>query len=226
MNKILWQNGAPFSGQFDDIYYSTESGLEESKHVFLGGNNLQQRWQNISDNFTIIETGFGTGLNFFAAWDLWKNSASASAKLHYISIEKYPLTADDIATTANIWPQLSPYIKEFCEQYPLDFTQSCILHVGYNITLELLFCDVAAAISQIKTQADAWFLDGFSPAKNPDMWNENLYNNIARLTKSGGTFATFTCAGDVRRGLQQAGFAVDKVKGFGKKRTMLAGGFR
>jgi tRNA 5-methylaminomethyl-2-thiouridine biosynthesis bifunctional protein len=221
-NKINWQDGVPFSEQFGDVYFSTESGLEESNHVFLDGNNLKQRWQKLTSDFTVIETGFGTGLNFFAAWDLWRKS-SPSRKLHYLSIEKYPLSADDIAKSANLWPLLAPYIKEFCAGYPHDFNQNCVLHLSDNITLELLFCDARDALTQITTKADAWFLDGFSPAKNPDMWNDNLYQHMAQLTKSGGTFSTFTCAGAVRRGLQEAGFTVEKVKGFGKKRTMLRG---
>jgi tRNA 5-methylaminomethyl-2-thiouridine biosynthesis bifunctional protein len=220
--KITWQDGVPFSPEFGDIYFSKESGLAETNHVFLSGNNLPTRWQN-RQNFTIIETGFGTGLNFFATWKLWQETAAPKAVLNYISIEKYPLTADEIRKAISLWPELDVYVEEFCSHYTnKSALQNHKLNDG-RINLTLIFDDVATALPHLQTAADAWFLDGFAPAKNPQMWNDDLYKEMARLTSNEGTFATFTAAGAVRRGLHAHGFSVEKVAGFGMKRHILTG---
>jgi tRNA 5-methylaminomethyl-2-thiouridine biosynthesis bifunctional protein len=217
--KITWQDGIPFSEEFGDIYFSKESGLEETNHVFLHGNNLPARWQT-HQNFTIIETGFGTGLNFFATCKLWHGTAPTGAALNYISIEKYPLTADEIRKAISLWPELNSYVEEFCKNSQ-NINQANLC--DGRITINVLYGDVKDELPKLGTKADAWFLDGFAPSKNPAMWNEDLYKQMARLTKTGGTFATFTAAGDVRRGLQAQGFNVEKVAGFGQKRHVLKG---
>lgn len=216
MNHIIWKDSNPTSTIFDDIYFSADGGLEESNYVFIDGNNLQQRWQNLNGDFTIIETGFGTGLNFFVAYQLWQ-SLNISGTLNYISIEKFPLSKEDIRKTITIYPKLSTILDKFLEQYPSSFIQI------ENSNISLFFEDIKTALPKINSQADAWFLDGFSPAKNPDMWCEQLYQAMSELTKQSGTFATFTSAGYVRRGLQEHNFQVEKKKGFGRKRVMLVG---
>lgn len=226
MSKTLsWKDGVPFSIIYDDIYFSLESGLSEATHVFINGNKLPERWAHASGDFTIIETGFGTGLNFFTAWKLWQEY-NPSFKLNFISIEKHPLSVADITAAIGLWPEFAEYLTEFSRQYPQNPQGEASLgFAGGNIKLKLIFSDVNEALPKLKTKADAWFLDGFSPAKNPDMWNDLLYQSMERLTNSSGTFATFTASGEVRRGLAAHGFDVIKTAGFGKKRHILVGSF-
>jgi tRNA 5-methylaminomethyl-2-thiouridine biosynthesis bifunctional protein len=220
---IIWKDGVPVSDIYGDIYFSKESGLEETNHVFLNGNNLSQRWTEIKNDFHIIETGFGTGLNFFAAWDLWNKAANGS-KLYFTSIEKHPLSISDIRQAISLWPQFDLQLNEFAEQYPAIQTGRSTLKLNNNnIHLTLLWGDVNNTLQTLNIKADAWFLDGFSPAANPDMWNDNLYKYMAELTNTGGSFATFTAVGNVRRGLQEHGFFVQKVVGYGQKRHILIG---
>ncbi|MFW5393487.1 bifunctional tRNA (5-methylaminomethyl-2-thiouridine)(34)-methyltransferase MnmD/FAD-dependent 5-carboxymethylaminomethyl-2-thiouridine(34) oxidoreductase MnmC [Yersinia sp. 2544 StPb PI] len=232
---LSWnEQGTPVSEQFGDIYFSNEDGLEETHYVFLKGNGFPERFiQHPRDNCIFAETGFGTGLNFLT---LWRDFAQfkqqhASAKLqrlHYISFEKYPLQVADLAAAHDRWPELAFFAEQLRAQWPLPLA-GChrILLAQGSITLDLWFGDVNTLLPQLdaslNNQVDAWFLDGFAPAKNPDMWNDMLFNAMARMARPGGTFATFTAAGFVRRGLQQAGFDVAKVKGFGQKREMLTG---
>lgn len=226
-NTIEWRYGQPYASAFQDVYFSTDNGLEETKFVFLTQNDLNTRFKALKNaNFTIAETGFGTGLNFLSTWQLWSEHAPSDSCLHFISVEKYPLSVDDISLALAYWPTLA----EFCQQLLAQYQQlSPGIHqlsfVDGKVTLSLLIGDVAEMLPQINTQVDAWFLDGFSPAKNPDMWSATLFQNMARLSHSLTTFATFTSAGDVRRGLQAVGFQVNKLAGFGKKREMLRGHF-
>ncbi|WP_145551339.1 bifunctional tRNA (5-methylaminomethyl-2-thiouridine)(34)-methyltransferase MnmD/FAD-dependent 5-carboxymethylaminomethyl-2-thiouridine(34) oxidoreductase MnmC [Yersinia intermedia] len=232
---LSWnEQGTPVSEQFGDIYFSNEDGLEETHYVFLKGNGFPERFvQHPRDNCIFAETGFGTGLNFLT---LWRDFAQfkqqhASAKLqrlHYISFEKYPLQVADLAAAHGRWPELAFFAEQLRAHWPLPLA-GChrILLAQGSITLDLWFGDVNTLLPQLdaslNNQVDAWFLDGFAPAKNPDMWNDMLFNAMARMARPGGTFATFTAAGFVRRGLQQAGFDVAKVTGFGQKREMLTG---
>jgi tRNA 5-methylaminomethyl-2-thiouridine biosynthesis bifunctional protein len=224
---ISWRSGVPVSDVYDDIYFSSESGLREASHVFLEGNNLPKRWAGIDRNFHIIETGFGTGLNFVASWKLWhENAAGHGARLYYTSIEKHPLSKNDIQLAFAMWPELSGYADEFINEYDVRHKDSLVVLLGGGMAeLCLIFGDAREVLPDITTKADAWFLDGFTPAKNPDMWNDGIYKNMARLTNPGGSFATFTSVGNVRRGLQNNGFCVHKVPGFGRKRHMLVGEF-
>ena len=221
--KIIWKNGEPSSVEFDDIYFSKENGLDETRYVFLECNNLPEKWKN-KNNFTIAETGFGTGLNFFAAWQMWDNDKNSSDKLQFISIEKHPLSANDIKKATSHWPELSEYVSEFCTKYdPKNNEKQTISLSAGRITLQIYFLDIKNALPNINEPVDTWFLDGFAPAKNPDMWGEHLYKNMDRLSTPYTSFSTFTASGSVRRGLTSNGFTVNKTSGFGKKREMLTG---
>jgi len=224
-SNIEWHGGQPYSTQFQDIYFSSDDGLAETDYVFLQGNNLPARFQQLnSKEFTIIETGFGTGLNFLCAAKLWLNLAPKNARLHFISTEKYPLTLTDLATAQSLWPDLKALSEEFLLTYQnlLNSTGTASLFED-RVQLSLLIGDANITLNDLTTKADAWFLDGFAPAKNPDMWQGSLFSHIARLSNPGATFATFTSAGVVRRGLQAVVFKVIKQPGFGKKREMLIG---
>jgi tRNA 5-methylaminomethyl-2-thiouridine biosynthesis bifunctional protein len=222
-----WQDGQPYSARYQDVYFSRDSGLEETRHVFLANNGLRERWQALEQaHFTICETGFGTGLNFLCAWQLWEEIAPNDAALHFVSTEKYPLSHEELQQTLVLWPQLTRFSDLLLAQYKLlaPGWHKLVFDHG-RVTLTLLIGDARDTLPQLRAHIDAWFLDGFAPAKNPEMWQQELFDSMARLSHSGTTLATFTSAGDVRRGLQAAGFEVRKVPGFGSKREMLAGKF-
>ena len=229
--QIKWQDGQPFSAQFNDVYFSSDDGLAETHYVFIDQNQLVERFKTLqSDHFTIAETGFGTGLNFLCAWQAWITHAPKNAKLHFISCEKYPITQHDLAIAQQQWPELQSLSDKLIKQYQLVNTDNneFMLDSG-RVKLTLLLGDANTALSTLNThhhQVDAWFLDGFAPSKNPEMWTDALFMQMAKLSYSTTTFATFTSASTVRRGLQQAGFTVNKLPGFGKKREMLAGYFK
>lgn len=210
----------PRSKIFDDIYFSIDDGYEESKYVFLDGNNLPKRFSDCPQ-FTICETGFGTGLNFLIAWQAFiKNSERG--KLHFISFEKYPLTKHNIETALSGFFE-SDFLKTYLDHYPAD--PKGLFHYDFNdqIKLSIYFSDVNDVIGNVNEDVDAWFLDGFAPAKNPDMWSDILFENMSRLSKGGTTIATFTAAGVVKRGLSSHGFSISKVRGYGRKRDMITG---
>jgi len=193
----------------------------------LTQNDLASRFKDLKNTkFTIAETGFGTGLNFLSTWQLWSELAPSDSCLHFISVEKYPLTLNDISLALAYWPTLAEYSQQLLAQYQqLSPGIHQLSFADGKVTLNLLIGDVAEMLPQMTISIDAWFLDGFSPAKNPDMWSATLFQNMARLSHPLTTFATFTSAGDVRRGLQAVGFQVKKLAGFGKKREMLRGHF-
>ncbi len=222
--------GAPRSEQFNDVYFSAHDGPGETGHVFLDGNGLGDRWQGRgmaeSRRFCIGETGFGTGLNFLLAWELFNRTAPEGAFLDFISVEKFPLAAADIEKGLSPWAgRLSPYLDKMLAQYPARIPGFHRMVFDRRVALTLIFDDANTALAEVEGQVDAWFLDGFTPSKNPDMWTDEVFTQMARLSHGGTTFATFTAAGFVKRGLQSAGFAVEKRRGFGPKRDMLAGRF-
>lgn len=225
--NIQWNKQQPYSLDFDDVYYSSDDGLAETDYVFIQHNQLNQRFSQLEkSSFTIIETGFGTGLNFFCAAQHFLAHAPTNTTLHFISIERYPLTIDDFIKANRYWFVFEQMVQQLAGTYTqltdgLNKLSCC----DNRIQLDLWIGDVNQLLPQIQTPADAWFLDGFAPSKNADMWSENLFNEIARLSKINTTFATFTSAGDVRRHLQAVGFKVRKTTGFGKKREMLHGDF-
>ena len=221
----------PYSLDFNYVYFNTDDGIKETEHVFIAHNQLQKRFSDVTlSNFTIIETGFGTGLNFLVVSALWLKSAPKNATLHYIGIEKSPLSLADLTRAQALWPQFSEVSQHLITQYS---TLNSTIKSGHNhfsiaaglIQLDLQVDDIALALPQISTIADAWLLDGFAPAKNAAMWSNEVFAHVAQRSKPNTTFATFTSAGHVRRGLQAAGFEVSKHKGFGKKREMLSGIF-
>ncbi|OCH06729.1 bifunctional tRNA (5-methylaminomethyl-2-thiouridine)(34)-methyltransferase MnmD/FAD-dependent 5-carboxymethylaminomethyl-2-thiouridine(34) oxidoreductase MnmC [Aliivibrio fischeri] len=235
-NAVLeWnESGTPVSNDFDDVYFSNDNGLEETRYVFLQQNHLPQRWQEYDQRrFVIGETGFGTGLNFLAVWQWFKEFRSQYPdaplkELHFVSFEKFPVTKSDLIKAHQAWPELAQFAEQLQEHYPaaVPDCHRLVLEDGM-ITLDLWFGDIKDCMPQIwmddKGLIDAWFLDGFAPSKNPEMWNQTLFNNMASLAKENCTCATFTAAGFVRRGLIEAGFDMKKVKGFGHKREMIAG---
>lgn len=224
---LSWgEDGAPHSNQFDDVYFDKESGLEETRYVFLHHNRLVERWQSLEQNaFVIAETGFGTGLNFLCAWQAFLDSDVAKDKqLHFLSVEKYPLTKDMLIAALTMWPSLSSLSEQLIEAYPevCHGLHRIELNQG-RVQLTLWFGEAEDGFAALNADVDAWFLDGFAPSKNPEMWSEKLFQHIRRLSHQGTTFSTFTAAGIVRRGLQSVGFDVQKVKGFGQKREMVIG---
>lgn len=214
------------SAAFDDIYFSPEDGLAESRHVFLQGNNFPQAWAN-RPRFTIVETGFGTGLNFLAVHELFRRTTSPDKRLHYVSFEKYPLRPDDIRHALARWQDTLPGLARLIKIYPLRVPGFHRVLFDDRVTLTLIFDDVNEALPQLDAPQgiDAWFLDGFAPAKNPYMWTPTVFEQMARLSRPGTTLATFTVAGAVKNGLAAAGFTVKKIKGYGRKREMLTGVF-
>lgn len=225
--QINWQQQTPHSDQFDDIYYSREHGLAESEHVFLAPNGLPDRWQTHPHAvFCIAETGFGTGLNFLATWQKWREQAPPQQRLHFISIEKYPLSLNDLTQALEHWPVLSALSEQLVAQYPLPLPgQHRLVFEQGHITLDLYFEDVSTAITELEPRpmVDAWYLDGFAPDKNAAMWQQSLFDAMARASRNHATVGTFTAAGFVRRGLLQAGFHMEKTNGFGRKREQLSG---
>ncbi len=217
---------APRSRQFDDIYFSPDDGLAETRHVFLKNNNLPESWGQ-RRHFTVAETGFGTGLNFLAAWTLFDSSAARDCVLDYISFEKFPLSAAEIMQALRHWsPEFGGRLERLAEHYPMRIPGWHRIDFG-RVRLTLIFDDVNQALPRVICPAgvDCWFLDGFAPAKNPQMWTEHVFGQMARLSNDGASVATFTAAGVVRRGLAAAGFAVEKKPGYGRKRDMVTARF-
>ncbi len=231
--RLDWNEaGTPVSSEFGDVYFSNDNGLAETRYVFLQQNRLPARFlHHDRDTFVIGETGFGTGLNFLATMVAFLEQAPQTgngSRLHFISFEKYPLTQSDLRKALAAWPELSSLSQDLIEQWPIPVS-GChrLIFADGRIRLDLWLGDIKDMMPQLPHHAeglvDAWYLDGFSPAKNPEMWTQALFDGLARLARPAATIATFTCAGFVRRGLIAAGFAMKKVKGHGSKREMLAG---
>lgn len=224
------ENGTPVSEQFDDIYFSNADGLKECHYVFLQHNQLPERWLDwpVDKPFHIAETGFGTGLNFLATWSAWLASGAADKgiKLIFTTFEKYPLAKSDLITAHQVWSEVAELASELTSQYPeyIESDSSFVLANGL-VELNIVFGDVNERIQTIKPEhkINAWYLDGFAPSKNPDMWTQHLFDYMARLASTNCSVATFTAAGFVRRGLIEAGFTMKKDKGFGVKREMIFG---
>lgn len=237
---LEWDDqGQPVSKSFGDVYFSKANGLEETRHVFLQHNHLTERWKELSENnfFVIGETGFGSGLNFLAAWDLWLKIAPASAQLHFVSVEKFPLHKNDLQKALALWPELEFLSSQLIDAYPCFVGSGSFHRLSFmqgRIKLTLIvddategFTKLLASTHPLFTRAgfkiDAWFLDGFAPAKNPQMWSDELFSVIANLSHLQTTLATFSAAALVKNGLKKAGFSIEKVSGFGRKREMVKG---
>ncbi|MEZ0604980.1 bifunctional tRNA (5-methylaminomethyl-2-thiouridine)(34)-methyltransferase MnmD/FAD-dependent 5-carboxymethylaminomethyl-2-thiouridine(34) oxidoreductase MnmC [Paraburkholderia sp. IW21] len=221
-------NGTPFSPLYDDIYHSAVGSLEQAQYVFLRGNGLPDRWQG-RRMFTVLETGFGMGINFLMTWAAWRADPARCERLHFVSTEKHPFTQVDLQsayaatitdptiaalaqTLANAWPMLVP------GTHRLEFDDG-------RIVLTLVFGDAAETLPNLRLRADAFYLDGFAPAKNPAIWTPAIFKALARTAGEGATFSTYSSAGDIKRALTQSGFEYRKVDGFGWKRAMLVGHF-
>ena len=209
-----WVDGqVPVSTRFDDPYFSVAGGLAETRHVFLSGNDLPDRF---APGFAIAELGFGTGLNFLATVQEWTR-AGVSGRLHYTSFEAFPMTAQEMDRALAAFPELAGLAATLvaawqCGQRRFEITP--------GVTLEVVLGDARSTLPAWNGRAQAWFLDGFSPAKNPELWGDVLLAEVARHTAPGGTAATYTAAGFVRRGLAAAGFDVTRTQGYGRKRHM------
>ncbi len=210
--QLSWRDDViPVSDQFDDPYFSIQNGLAETEHVFLAGNDLPSRF---APGFHIAELGFGTGLNLLAAWRAWEKSGQTTP-LRFTSFEAFPMATDDMARALAAFPQVSPWAERLLSAWRADG------HVSLEtLQLRVVVDDARRSLPVWDGAADAWFLDGFSPAKNPELWGEDLMQAVAGHTKPGGTAATYTAAGFVRRGLENAGFSVAREPGFGRKRHM------
>lgn len=241
--ELDWSRGHPFSTRYNDVYFSRTSGLDESEHVFIHGNNLPERWQQLDlteSTFVIGETGFGSGRNFLLAWSYWMLFAPEHARLHFISCEKHPLGKDDLRAVLALWPELESYSEALIADYPvltpgfhrLEFeggrvSLTLMLGEACESYHELLVCgasDLEPSLRQ--TQVDAWFLDGFSPSKNEAMWSPDLLYSLALLSRPGTTFATWSVASGLRNDLAAAGFDFQKVRGYRRKNEMLTGVFK
>ncbi|MDR0564871.1 MAG: bifunctional tRNA (5-methylaminomethyl-2-thiouridine)(34)-methyltransferase MnmD/FAD-dependent 5-carboxymethylaminomethyl-2-thiouridine(34) oxidoreductase MnmC [Azoarcus sp.] len=216
-------DGTPCSEAYGDVYHSADGGLGQARHVFLGGNGLPVRWRG-RERFVIVETGFGLGLNFLAAWEAWRKDPARSRTLHFVSCELHPFQADDLARLHAAWPELAPISSQLRVQWPVLSGGVHRLHFeGGRVCLTLYFGDVREALAQFDACADAFFLDGFSPAKNPEMWSARVFYLLSKLAAPNATLATWSVAGEVREQLRRARFAVEKAPGFGGKREMLRG---
>jgi tRNA 5-methylaminomethyl-2-thiouridine biosynthesis bifunctional protein len=219
-------NGTPYSPLHDDIYHSAVGSIAQAQYVFLQGNGLPGRWQE-RPVFTILETGFGMGINFLTTWAAWRADPARGEHLHFVSVEKHPFSAGDLRaayaatlkdesiaaladTLAAAWPMLVP------GSHRLQFDEG-------RVTLTLIFGDAVEALPGLSLHVDAFYFDGFAPAKNPELWTPAIFMSLARLASGDATFSTYTSAGDVKRALLQAGFEYRKVAGFGWKRAMLVG---
>ncbi|EMF83006.1 tRNA U-34 5-methylaminomethyl-2-thiouridine biosynthesis protein MnmC [Leptospira weilii serovar Topaz str. LT2116] len=223
---LSWKNNhTPVSDRFDDIYFSPENGLEETKHVFIGGNDLPNRWRNsnIQNSFCILELGFGTGLNFFTTWKEYLEHKNRF-RFHFISVEKFPLSREEISKAISAFSELEEIKEEFLSSYrDLIPGMNYFRFLEGKIHLTLFLGDVTDALCEISGKVDAIFLDGFAPSKNPEMWEESVLRNLKNVSKPETTFSTFTVARTVRDSLSSAGFTLEKRPGFGKKKEMLTG---
>jgi len=223
--QLNWQVLTPLNNQFNDPYFSLVDGIAETEYVFLEHNRLPESWIN-KQEFIIAETGFGTGLNFLITATRWIETASENSHLTYYSIEKYPLSLNDLSKVFGNWPQFNSITHNILENYPDGLPGFYVIEfINEKITLVLMIGDVLPMLNNMQCSVDSWYLDGFAPAKNPEMWSIEVCQSIADLSHKGTSFATFTAAGVVRRNLQSVGFDVQKSSGFGKKREMLSGVF-
>jgi tRNA 5-methylaminomethyl-2-thiouridine biosynthesis bifunctional protein len=223
---IEWVDGQPFSRRYGDIYFSREGGLAEKRHVFLQGNDLPERFASLAPRqaFTIGETGFGMGLNFLCARQLFEEAAHPGSSLDYFSVEKYPLDEHELERALAPWPEFRRYAAELVQRWHRRVP-------GWNrwsfangrVRLTLAIDDALTALPEASPCVDAWFLDGFAPSRNPELWTQPVCESIVSASRPGATFATYTCTGWVRRSLEKAGFRATKAPGFGRKREMLRG---
>lgn len=218
--RLALREGTPYSEAFGDVYHSAAGGPAQARHVFLGGNGLPARWRG-RGRFVVLETGFGFGLNFLVTWQAWRSDPERCARLHFVSVEKHPFTLAGLQDLHPLYPELEKEAAELRARWPVLVPGAHRLELdGGKVVLTLLFGDIKL-LRDLRLAADTVYLDGFSPAKNPDMWSPALMRAISRLAAPGATAATWSVATPVRAALEIAGFAVEKTAGFGSKREML-----
>lgn len=216
-------HGTPFSEIYGDIYHSVAGGHEQARHVFLAGNGLPERWQG-RECFVILETGFGLGLNFLATWRAWRDDPQRCPELHFVSLEKHPFPADDLAHAHAVWPEFESFSDELRRQWPpMERGEHRLEFEGGRLVLRLVFGDAVEELPKLDAAVDAFYLDGFSPARNPELWSPELCQSLACHALPGATLATWSVAGIVRQALIAAQFEVKKRPGFAGKRQMLVG---
>ncbi|HEY2337628.1 MAG TPA: FAD-dependent 5-carboxymethylaminomethyl-2-thiouridine(34) oxidoreductase MnmC [Burkholderiales bacterium] len=213
---LRFKEGTPYSEAFGDVYHSAHGGPEQARFVFLDGNQIPRRWAG-RDRFVILETGFGFGLNFLATWQAFRGQPG---KLHYVAIEKHPYSLQDLRTLHARYEEFGELAAKLHAHWPPLVPGGHRAELEPNVVLTLFFADVAVA-RDLRLKADAFYLDGFSPAKNPDMWTPQLMRALSRLAAPGATAATWSVAGPVRHALEATGWEVEKRQGFGNKREML-----
>jgi tRNA 5-methylaminomethyl-2-thiouridine biosynthesis bifunctional protein len=218
--RCEWRDETPYSTAYGDVYHSAGGGPAQAQHVFLAGNGLPERWAH-RERFVILETGFGFGLNFLVTWRAWKDDPARCRRLHFVSIEKHPFQLADLRALHERYRELQREASELHAAWPPLVAGAHRLEFG-NVVLTLFFADIAS-LRDVRASADAIYLDGFSPAKNPDMWTHQVVRSVSRVAAPGATLATWSVAGSVREALEETGFAVEKRPGFGGKREMLAG---
>ena len=232
--KPEWRNGQPYNPDFADVYFSADNGLAESEHVFIQHNQLLERFKRVAEQaadnnasqFVIAETGFGSGLNFLLSVKHWLQLSHASQTLCFYSLEHAPFCLDDLQRAQQAWPELAEFAQALQQAYQIASDGFHLLELfSGRVRLVLMIGEAEQMLSQCQASVDAWFLDGFAPALNQQMWSRGVFEQIKRLSRPGTTFSTYTSVGDVRRGLVEAGFAVQKVAGCGNKRHMLKGEF-
>jgi len=219
---LEFKEGVPYSTPYGDFYHAAEGGAGQASHVFLQGCGLPQAWAN-QPSFVMLETGFGTGLNFLTTWAAWRADPVRSARLHFLSVEMHPFQADDLARLHAQWPEFSDLSRELLANWPM-------LTPGFHrialddgrVQLTLMLGDAIDCLPQVQAAVDAFYLDGFAPEHNPALWQSSVFKEVARLAKPGALAATYTVMGTVRQGLTEAGFACEKRDGYGGKRHCLS----
>lgn len=219
---VEWgEDGVLRSAAFGDVYASRDGALEETRQVFLAPCGLPDRWRG-RRCFSIGELGFGAGLNALAAWDLWRRTRDPGARLHFVSIEGFPLSKADAARALAPFGEVADLAAKLLARWPVRaFGAQRFAWDEDGFVLTVIHGPVETALQTLDSPVDAWFLDGFAPARNPAMWTETILSRLKSLSAPGARVATYSAAGAVRRGLQEAGFLVEKAPGFGSKRDRL-----
>lgn len=222
---LEWKDGVPYSSVYGDVYHSADGGAGQARHVFLAGCGLPAAWAG-RDHFVVLETGFGTGLNFLATWAAWRDDPSRCRRLHFVSVEKHPFSAADLARLHAQWPEFADLSAELGAAWPPAVPGFHRLALdGGRVQLTLMLGDAGDGLPNLDARVDACYLDGFAPDRNTELWQPWLFGELARLARPGASAATYTVAAQVRQGLTEAGFACHKREGYGRKRHCLAARF-
>jgi tRNA 5-methylaminomethyl-2-thiouridine biosynthesis bifunctional protein len=223
--RLAFREGVPYSEVFGDLYHSAGGGPAQAAHVFLGGNELPHRWAG-RERFVILETGFGLGINFLATWQAWRRDPARCGRLHFVSIEKHPFSLEDLRTLHERYPELREEAAELHSNWPVLVPGGHrLVFEGGAVVLTLFFADIKV-VRDLRLAADAIYLDGFSPAKNPEMWSPQTLRAISRLAAAGATAATWSVSSAVRAALETAGFELEKRPGFAFKKEMLSARYK